>query len=156
MFRSFCPRAYDQIFITDQPIVYKWVARDTFLFEVFKFLHQFAFLRYLLDGDCNVNPMWQTVLCIDEIIERKQQIYVEDTLILYCASINAYQKVIPFICGPYTRLILHGNINFHQVLRLMHPGVKKIRINANIEIPPIHYDYFAELMVNQVQGINSR
>uniref|UniRef100_A0A7E4VT25 F-box domain-containing protein n=1 Tax=Panagrellus redivivus TaxID=6233 RepID=A0A7E4VT25_PANRE len=155
MFRSFCPKAYDKVFITDHPNVYKWATKDTFVFEMFKLLYQFTFLSYLLDGSDNVNPVWQAVLCVDEIIDKKQAIYVEDTLVLYCESINEYQKVIPYICGPYTRLVLHGNINMHQIISLLHPDVNKIRINANIQIPPLSHDHFAELMVKQVQGTKS-
>uniref|UniRef100_A0A7E4ZZC0 DUF1801 domain-containing protein n=1 Tax=Panagrellus redivivus TaxID=6233 RepID=A0A7E4ZZC0_PANRE len=111
---------------------------------------------YLLDGNRNVNPIWQNVLRVDDIVSNRQHIYVEDTLIVYCDSINAYQMVIPFICGPYTRLILHGRVHSDQVKQLTHPGVKKVRISAQLTIPLDKYDDFAKFVVEQVHGFDSK
>uniref|UniRef100_A0A7E4ZYR0 DUF1801 domain-containing protein n=1 Tax=Panagrellus redivivus TaxID=6233 RepID=A0A7E4ZYR0_PANRE len=121
---------------------------------MFKLLHQFAFIKYLLDG-LNINPMWQAALTINEIADKRQYIYVEDTLIIYCDSASSYEDVLPLILGPYTRLVLHGNITMNQIERLLHPGVKRVRINANIQMHPQQYAYFAEVIAKQVKDFNS-
>uniref|UniRef100_A0A7E4VU62 F-box domain-containing protein n=1 Tax=Panagrellus redivivus TaxID=6233 RepID=A0A7E4VU62_PANRE len=155
-FRLIQPQAYDHVFMTDNDEVFRWASKDTFLFRVFKILHQFALLRFLLDGlVATPNPMWEDVVSVQDMRSKEQWIYVEKTLILFCNSIDGYETVIPYICGPYTRLILHGNIRWDQVIRLIHPGVTKMRINARIQIPEQTNDYFANYIAKHVRGITS-
>uniref|UniRef100_A0A7E4VSL5 Uncharacterized protein n=1 Tax=Panagrellus redivivus TaxID=6233 RepID=A0A7E4VSL5_PANRE len=148
-------QAYDHVFITDNIKVFKWASKDTFLFRVFKFLHQFAILRFFLDGSNHTNPMWEAVVHVRDIRRSKQNIYVDETLVLYCNSISGYDYVIPYIRGPYTRLILHGNIRWDQVMQLIHPGVTRVRINATIQMPIQYYDVFAEFIAKHFHGFNS-
>uniref|UniRef100_A0A7E4VLG3 F-box domain-containing protein n=1 Tax=Panagrellus redivivus TaxID=6233 RepID=A0A7E4VLG3_PANRE len=154
--RTFRPKAYDQVFITDNEDVYKWASKETFLTVVFKFFYQYAFGKYVFDGESNVNPVWQTVLRVDDIVSKKRHIHVEDTLILHCDSIDAYKKVIRYISGPYTRLVLHGNINATQIRKITHPGVKKVRINAAIEIPTGQHTKLANFVAKHVCSDDSR
>uniref|UniRef100_A0A7E4VZ04 F-box domain-containing protein n=1 Tax=Panagrellus redivivus TaxID=6233 RepID=A0A7E4VZ04_PANRE len=148
--------AYDHVFITNNDKVYRWASTDTFWFRIFKILHQFAFFRFLLDGICHTNPMWEDVITVADIARRNESIYVDGTVVLYCNSISAYEYVIPYIHGPYSRLILHGNIRWDQVLRLLQPSVKRIRINATVQIPRNRYQYFAHAIASQVNEFNSR
>uniref|UniRef100_A0A7E4W487 Peptidase_M1 domain-containing protein n=1 Tax=Panagrellus redivivus TaxID=6233 RepID=A0A7E4W487_PANRE len=148
-------QAYDHVFITNNDKVYKWASTDTVLFSIFKILHQFAFFRFFLDGMNHTNPMWESVVHVRDIRRTKCCIYAEETLVLHFSSPNTYDYVIPYICGPYTRLILHGNIRGDQVLRLIHPGVKRVRINATIQMPMQQYGHFAEYIASKFQGFNS-
>uniref|UniRef100_A0A7E4VWU7 Neur_chan_LBD domain-containing protein n=1 Tax=Panagrellus redivivus TaxID=6233 RepID=A0A7E4VWU7_PANRE len=150
-FRSCIPNAHDQVYITDNHIVYHWAKTDTFLFRIWRYFHQFEITRKANDGDHTLKPAWTSVLLIDEIIDNDKKIYVDDTIILHC-QIESYEKVLPYIFGPYTRLVLHGNITWNQVQRLIHPGVVQIRINARIHMQPAEYDDFVELATGHIRS----
>uniref|UniRef100_A0A7E4UYW0 Phage protein n=1 Tax=Panagrellus redivivus TaxID=6233 RepID=A0A7E4UYW0_PANRE len=61
---------------------------------------------------------------------------------------------IPYISGPYTRLVLHGNINVNQVKRLVNPNVQQVRISAALEMLKEEYNDFAEFVAQQTYGFN--
>uniref|UniRef100_A0A7E4VWM8 DUF2313 domain-containing protein n=1 Tax=Panagrellus redivivus TaxID=6233 RepID=A0A7E4VWM8_PANRE len=151
-FRTFLPDARDQVYITDNHIVGRWAMEDTFIFQIWRYLHQYEYTRKANDGFHTIKPAWNSVLLVDEITDKKKQIYVDDTLILHC-QIESYEKVIPYIFGPYTRLVLHGNITWNQVQRLIHPGVVQIRINARIHLHPAEYNDFVEFATGHIRGI---
>uniref|UniRef100_A0A7E4ZWR1 F-box domain-containing protein n=1 Tax=Panagrellus redivivus TaxID=6233 RepID=A0A7E4ZWR1_PANRE len=148
------PLVYDQVFITDNDNIALWASKETFLFRLFHTLHRFAVLRIIIDAFFEINPTWQVVLCVDAIIDKKLPIYVRDTVVLHCNSTNSYEQIIPFICGPYTRLTLHGNLTVDQVKQLVNSSVKKVRINARMEVPKNSYDDFTEFVANQVCVFN--
>uniref|UniRef100_A0A7E4VSV0 Glycosyltransferase family 92 protein n=1 Tax=Panagrellus redivivus TaxID=6233 RepID=A0A7E4VSV0_PANRE len=143
---------FNCVFITDNDNVYRWASNETFIFRIFKMLHQFAVFRVILDGITDINPVWQAVLRVDDIVEKKLQIYVKNTLVLYCVSTDSYEKIVPFIIGKYSRLILHGNITIYQLSPLATQYVDKIRVSARMEIPQEKYDNFALFMVRQTHG----
>uniref|UniRef100_A0A7E4VID8 Motile sperm domain-containing protein 1 n=1 Tax=Panagrellus redivivus TaxID=6233 RepID=A0A7E4VID8_PANRE len=152
-----CPIiVHDCVFITNNANVYQWASNETFIFRLFKFLHQFYIFSFIFDGFGDINPIWQSVLHVDDILDKKQQIYVKDTLVLHCDSTDAYENVIPFICGPYFRLVLHGNVNVNQVKRLISPNVKKVRINAKMELLEKDYDDFAKFVMKQTSSYSNK
>uniref|UniRef100_A0A7E4UL36 F-box domain-containing protein n=1 Tax=Panagrellus redivivus TaxID=6233 RepID=A0A7E4UL36_PANRE len=134
MFRLFCPTAFDKVLITDNDNVYQEALEEA-------------------SGD--VLEEYHAVLHVDEIVEKKLHIYVADTLLLNC-SIHSYKKVMPFITGPYTRLVLNGRITWKQVKWIIHPDIKKICIKAIIQIPGEFYHDFANFLVNQVRDDYNR
>uniref|UniRef100_A0A7E4W7F0 Short transient receptor potential channel 5 n=1 Tax=Panagrellus redivivus TaxID=6233 RepID=A0A7E4W7F0_PANRE len=147
-------KVFDQVFITNSDDVRRWASKDTFFFRVFKFLYQYGILRVIFDGYGGVNPMWQAVLLVDDVIDKKREICIEDTLVLHCDSPDAYDKIIPYIYGPYTRLVLHGCITVDQVKQLVNKNVQNVRISAKIEMTERDYDGFAKFMVTQPYGLN--
>uniref|UniRef100_A0A7E4ZX14 7TM_GPCR_Srx domain-containing protein n=1 Tax=Panagrellus redivivus TaxID=6233 RepID=A0A7E4ZX14_PANRE len=80
-----------------------------------------------------------------------KKIYVDDTLILHC-QIAGYQKLIPYIFGPYKRLVLHGRITWSQAKQLIHDGVEQVRINAIIQMEPMDYDDFVDFVIRHCRG----
>uniref|UniRef100_A0A7E4UL37 Transmembrane protein n=1 Tax=Panagrellus redivivus TaxID=6233 RepID=A0A7E4UL37_PANRE len=111
-----------------------------------KMMYKFSLLKAAFDGWGDLNPVWQAVLRVDDIVNKRQHAYARDTLVLHCDSTNSYEKIIPFICGPYTRLVLHGNINVDQVKRLANSNVKKVRISAILDLLEEDYDDFVEFI----------
>uniref|UniRef100_A0A7E4VPZ5 NR LBD domain-containing protein n=1 Tax=Panagrellus redivivus TaxID=6233 RepID=A0A7E4VPZ5_PANRE len=115
-------------------------------------LRWFTCLKIWYDG--LISPIWSTVLSVDEIIDRNRLIYAADTLILHCESIESYEKVIPFLVGPYRRLIINGNITWKQAERLITcaANVKQVRINARIHFEPGEHSLFVELVMLFCRG----
>uniref|UniRef100_A0A7E5A135 Gelsolin-like domain-containing protein n=1 Tax=Panagrellus redivivus TaxID=6233 RepID=A0A7E5A135_PANRE len=150
------PDVHDHVLVTDNHHAYLWASKETFLFRVFKLLHKIAVFRFLLDGIGDVNPIWHAVIRADDIIYKKQQIYVKETLVLYCDSTDAYEKIIPYISGPYFRLILHGNVNVDQVKRLINPNVMQVRISAKMDLLEQDYDDFAEFVLKQTSSFSNK
>uniref|UniRef100_A0A7E4V019 BACK domain-containing protein n=1 Tax=Panagrellus redivivus TaxID=6233 RepID=A0A7E4V019_PANRE len=150
-FRPKAIDAHEQVYITDNRIIRREAEADTFLFRFLKCLDQFKFWRKTMDADF-LKPVWKSVLYVNEVMHKKKKVYVDDTLILNC-QIQGYEKVIPKIFGPYTRLVLHGRIRWSQAKRLIHPGVKEIRMEAQLILPPIEYDDFVDFVVHQNRGV---
>uniref|UniRef100_A0A7E4V0Q5 Recep_L_domain domain-containing protein n=1 Tax=Panagrellus redivivus TaxID=6233 RepID=A0A7E4V0Q5_PANRE len=150
-FRPLLPDVRDDVYITDDHRVCRWAKKDSKMFRIWKYCHQFEYSRKANDGNHTIKPAWNSVLLVDEIIDHGKKIYVDDTLILHC-QIQGYEKIIPYIMGPYTRLVLHGRITWNQVQRLIHAGVKQIRINARIQIQPAEYNDFVDFIVRHCRG----
>uniref|UniRef100_A0A7E5A1R4 Recep_L_domain domain-containing protein n=1 Tax=Panagrellus redivivus TaxID=6233 RepID=A0A7E5A1R4_PANRE len=91
---------------------------------------------------------------VDEVTDRKRLIHVADTVILHCESIESYEKVIPFIVGPYRRLIINGNVTYQQVERLVTcaANVKQVLINARIHFEPGEHIIFVNLVMQFCRG----
>uniref|UniRef100_A0A7E4W1S3 Neur_chan_LBD domain-containing protein n=1 Tax=Panagrellus redivivus TaxID=6233 RepID=A0A7E4W1S3_PANRE len=150
--QSLLPDARDQVYITDNHIVCRWAMKETIMFRIRRYLHQFDYTRKVNDGYHTIMPAWKSVLMVDEIMEKGKKIYVDDTLILHCQIAN-YEKMIPYIFGPYTRLVLHGNITWKQAKLLIHPGVVQVRINAKIHLQHTEYADFVEFATRHIRGI---
>uniref|UniRef100_A0A7E4V6Q8 Metallophos domain-containing protein n=1 Tax=Panagrellus redivivus TaxID=6233 RepID=A0A7E4V6Q8_PANRE len=131
---------YDQVFITDDEEIYQWASEDRYRLRMIKFLQKYKCIRYILDCSHDVNAVWKSVVWADEIINEEEPIFVTDTLILHCGSIESYRKVIPRIRGSYNRLVLHGHMSWFQVKQLIHPNVKQVRINATFEMLPVEIE----------------
>uniref|UniRef100_A0A7E4V8I9 F-box domain-containing protein n=1 Tax=Panagrellus redivivus TaxID=6233 RepID=A0A7E4V8I9_PANRE len=145
---------HDQVFITDNHVVCKRAMKDTFFFRVCKCLDQFTYWRNTKDGQYTIFPVWKSVLLVDEILDRDKDIFVHDTLILNC-QIQGYEKVIPRIVGPYTRLVVDGRIRWDQLKRLIHRGVKQVRVSGRIVVEPLDYDDFVGFIIRHCRGIDS-
>uniref|UniRef100_A0A7E4UMX9 Glycosyltransferase family 92 protein n=1 Tax=Panagrellus redivivus TaxID=6233 RepID=A0A7E4UMX9_PANRE len=145
------PEVCDHVFITDDDEVLRWARQDTFLWRLFKWLHEFAIFRVILDGYGDINPMWENVFHVSNFINNNKEINVRKTLVLHCNSVFNYAQIIPHIWGPYTRLVLHGNITLNQVKRLVTPKVMRVRIGAltTLESHYVNYIEFAKYMVSR-------
>uniref|UniRef100_A0A7E4V2H6 Gamma-glutamylcysteine synthetase regulatory subunit n=1 Tax=Panagrellus redivivus TaxID=6233 RepID=A0A7E4V2H6_PANRE len=152
--RPIHPDVYDQVFITDW--VYRWASNNTIFFQIFQLYYQFALIRVMVDGYYSINSVWRTVLRVDDVEQQKRHIYVKDTLVLNCKTLQSYEKVIPLICGPYHKLILLGNITWNQVKQLVHPGVRQVRIDANLALHWKEYDDFAHFWFKQAHELDYR
>uniref|UniRef100_A0A7E4W8G9 Neur_chan_LBD domain-containing protein n=1 Tax=Panagrellus redivivus TaxID=6233 RepID=A0A7E4W8G9_PANRE len=150
-FRSLIPHPYDQVYITDNHIVARWAKKDTIMFRIWKCMHEFEYTRKTNDSYYTIKPAWKYVILVDEIIDRDKKIYVDDVLILHC-EIQNYEKIIPHIFGPYTQLVLHGNITWTQAKQLIHPGVIQVRINARIHLQPTEYADFVKFATRHIRG----
>uniref|UniRef100_A0A7E4W5U2 Uncharacterized protein n=1 Tax=Panagrellus redivivus TaxID=6233 RepID=A0A7E4W5U2_PANRE len=145
--------AHEQVFITDNHVVSREAIRDTFLFRFCKCLDQFKYWRKTKDGRYSVEPVWKSVLLVDEFIDRDKDLYVDDSLILHCHTEN-YEKVIPKIVGSYSRLVLHCTITWDQLKRLVHPGLKQIRVSGIIHIEPTEYNNFVAFLFYYSRGLD--
>uniref|UniRef100_A0A7E4V650 Bestrophin homolog n=1 Tax=Panagrellus redivivus TaxID=6233 RepID=A0A7E4V650_PANRE len=147
--RSLEPEKRDQLYITDDETVSKWASKKVFVFRTFKILYWLV--RWLFDGS-SFSPTWHSVLSVDEVIKMGRPICVSDTLVLHCQSIEAFEKVIPYICGPYTRLMIHGgSISLDQLKRLMKDTVRKVEITANIQLRYSEYNDAVQLIMQHVR-----
>uniref|UniRef100_A0A7E4VNE3 F-box domain-containing protein n=1 Tax=Panagrellus redivivus TaxID=6233 RepID=A0A7E4VNE3_PANRE len=145
---------HKQVFITDNHKICRKAMNDTFLFRFCKCLDQFKRWRKIKDGDYTIYPVWNSVLLVDEILDRQKDIYVNDTLILHC-RVAGYEKVIPRIVGHYTRLELHGEVLWTQLKRLIHPGVKQVRVGGMITVNSAENDEFVDFIVRHCRGLDS-
>uniref|UniRef100_A0A7E4VHW6 Uncharacterized protein n=1 Tax=Panagrellus redivivus TaxID=6233 RepID=A0A7E4VHW6_PANRE len=127
--------------------------------EKAQFFRQFKFLykhfRFFIDGIYYFVATYHSVLFVDHLFVENQKIYVKDTLFLDCERTKSYDEVIPLIYGPYTRLILSGNITWAQAKRLIHSKVQKVYIYADIEIEQHEYDDFATFVVQHSHSFHS-
>uniref|UniRef100_A0A7E4W591 SSD domain-containing protein n=1 Tax=Panagrellus redivivus TaxID=6233 RepID=A0A7E4W591_PANRE len=98
-------------------------------------------------------PIWKSVLLVDEIIGRDKDVFVDDGIILHCQP-ESYENVIPKIDGTYSRLVLHGAIRWDQLKRLVHPGLKQVRVGGIIHIQPTEYDNFVEFLIDHSRGLD--
>uniref|UniRef100_A0A7E4ZRT5 Anoctamin n=1 Tax=Panagrellus redivivus TaxID=6233 RepID=A0A7E4ZRT5_PANRE len=148
------PERIDQVFITDLAVV-KYLATKNRIpfFRRYKFLYKH--LRFFIDYINYFSVSYHYALSLNEVIAKQRQIYVEDTLFLHCESVESYDKLLPYICGPYTRLVLCGRITWPQIRRLIHAKVLRVYIYATIEIKPEEYDDFAALVVQQTRSLHS-
>uniref|UniRef100_A0A7E4V5Y0 F-box domain-containing protein n=1 Tax=Panagrellus redivivus TaxID=6233 RepID=A0A7E4V5Y0_PANRE len=145
------PKWFDQVYITDNETVYKWASRRRIVFQIFKWIY--IIFRFGTDNTYSFRPTWQSVLHFDDVLNNNKPIFVTDTLVLHCQSIEAYEKLIPYICGPFTRLTIHGgSIRLHQLERLMGKNVNLVEITANLDIEPDEYDDFVELVKQHING----
>uniref|UniRef100_A0A7E4W9D0 Band_3_cyto domain-containing protein n=1 Tax=Panagrellus redivivus TaxID=6233 RepID=A0A7E4W9D0_PANRE len=105
-----CPEAEkevrDQLYITDNKMVYEWASKKTFIFRIFKLFYWLY--RWACDG-FSLAPTSHSLLSVDEVIKMGRPIYVTETLVLHCRSIASFRRLIPHIWGPYTRIVIHGD-----------------------------------------------
>uniref|UniRef100_A0A7E4ZXR3 F-box domain-containing protein n=1 Tax=Panagrellus redivivus TaxID=6233 RepID=A0A7E4ZXR3_PANRE len=148
LFRSFCPKGYDEVQINDRHNVEQEISTKSLFFRLTTaVLRFFIIFNYIFALDISIDQ-----LHVDEIIERKQHIYVEKALVINCNSVTSYEKVIPYISGPYTHVVLNGNVTWKQVKRLVHPNVKKTDIKATIHISSAQsYANFAKFVMRQLR-----
>uniref|UniRef100_A0A7E4WDQ0 ZP domain-containing protein n=1 Tax=Panagrellus redivivus TaxID=6233 RepID=A0A7E4WDQ0_PANRE len=90
-FRFFLPDAHNNVYITDNHVVCRCAMKDTAKLRIWRYLHQYECTRQIIDGENTIKPAWNAVLLVDEIMDKKKQIYVDDTLILHC-QIESYEK----------------------------------------------------------------
>uniref|UniRef100_A0A7E4V415 Uncharacterized protein n=1 Tax=Panagrellus redivivus TaxID=6233 RepID=A0A7E4V415_PANRE len=143
------PHRATSLYITDSEIVHQWATKKLFVYRIFKFV--FWLFRWLFDGS-SFNPTWHSVLYVDDIVKNRRPIFIKDTLVVHCHSIKAFEKLIPFICGPFTRLTIHGHeIKLNQLKRLLLDNVKKVKITARIKLRSDEYDDAVQLILGQVR-----
>uniref|UniRef100_A0A7E4ZU17 Transmembrane protein n=2 Tax=Panagrellus redivivus TaxID=6233 RepID=A0A7E4ZU17_PANRE len=75
------------IFYFRMGILKKTVSPSTYavhkmLLRLFKFFQKYDCMQYILDGNQTINPSWNTVLRVEDIINGNELIYVTNTLIL--------------------------------------------------------------------------
>uniref|UniRef100_A0A7E4ZR55 Recep_L_domain domain-containing protein n=1 Tax=Panagrellus redivivus TaxID=6233 RepID=A0A7E4ZR55_PANRE len=144
------PEIHDKVYITDDETVYQWATKKLFLFRIFKLLYWM--FRWLFDGN-SFSPTWYSVLRVDDIVKKERPIFIKDTLVLNCQSIESFERLIPHICGDFSRLMIHGgDINLNQLKRLLLPSVRKVVITANIRLLPHEYDEAVRLIMGHVRG----
>uniref|UniRef100_A0A7E4V440 F-box domain-containing protein n=1 Tax=Panagrellus redivivus TaxID=6233 RepID=A0A7E4V440_PANRE len=150
-FEKISPRSdvYDQLYITDDETVHLWATQKLYIFQTLQFVYWF--FRWLFDG-LSFCPTWRSVLYVNEIVKKERPICVTDTLVLHCQSIDAFEELIPYVCGPYTRLTIHGgSIRLGQLRRLMKNTVRKVEITAEIELDFDEYDDAVQLILRHVR-----
>uniref|UniRef100_A0A7E4ZTE1 PGG domain-containing protein n=1 Tax=Panagrellus redivivus TaxID=6233 RepID=A0A7E4ZTE1_PANRE len=142
------PDVFDQLYITDDEAVYYWATNKVYWFQTLKYLYWL--IRWMLDG-ASFKPTWHSVLTVEQIVKEKQLIYVSDTLVVNCQSIEAFEELIPFLMGSYTRLMIHGgSISLGQLRRLMKDTVRKVEITAKIELKSDEYGNAVQLIMRHV------
>uniref|UniRef100_A0A7E4V4D0 PIN_9 domain-containing protein n=1 Tax=Panagrellus redivivus TaxID=6233 RepID=A0A7E4V4D0_PANRE len=101
-------------------------------------------------------PFWDTSLHVKDIIENKKPIYVADTLIIDCQTIGSYEKILPFICGTYSRVFIRGKLSWKQVERLIHPNVIKAEVDANIVFYKKEHDNVVKFCMERMSRFNQQ
>uniref|UniRef100_A0A7E4ZTI4 WWE domain-containing protein n=1 Tax=Panagrellus redivivus TaxID=6233 RepID=A0A7E4ZTI4_PANRE len=140
----------DQLYITDNKSVYEWASKKTFIFRIFKLVY-WAY-RWSYDA-FGLSPTWHSVMYVDDIVKDNKLIHVTDTLVLHIDTFSSFEKLIPFICGPFTRLTIHGgDIKLDQLKRLIRDTVRKVEITAQIELKRDEYDDAVRLITQHVRG----
>uniref|UniRef100_A0A7E4ULU5 F-box domain-containing protein n=1 Tax=Panagrellus redivivus TaxID=6233 RepID=A0A7E4ULU5_PANRE len=172
-FRKICPAAtelcyhrierFDQVFITDNDAIHNLASDRVLFYRRYKWLYKY--LRFFIDGvlyfsailgDKNYfTATWHSVLSVDNIVKKNRKLYVEDTLVLHCDTIESYGDIIPRITGSYTRLVLCGNITWAQAKQLITLNVEKVHIYAKVRITSEEYDDFVEFVMQYVRGFHS-
>uniref|UniRef100_A0A7E4V474 Endoplasmic reticulum-Golgi intermediate compartment protein 2 n=1 Tax=Panagrellus redivivus TaxID=6233 RepID=A0A7E4V474_PANRE len=145
-------KTYDKVFITDSQYAFQWASKDTYGFRLLKFLSKYRYFRYHLNASEFLNPVWEYVLWANAVTGENEPIEVTDTLILHCESVESYRKVIPHIRGSYSILILEGHICWFQVEQLIHPGVKRVHLDATLDLGPVFYDHVVIFIMNFCRG----
>uniref|UniRef100_A0A7E4UR89 Transmembrane protein n=1 Tax=Panagrellus redivivus TaxID=6233 RepID=A0A7E4UR89_PANRE len=141
------PVTYIQLFITDDDDVLQWASKDTYFFRLFKFLCQFEFFQYIFDGPYTINPVWQSVMSLEDAIAMESDIYVEDTLVLYFNNLSSYAALSSFINGPYSRLVINNHLWWNYATPFIRKSVKQVRINAkSFFLPPGAYGSFIKFV----------
>uniref|UniRef100_A0A7E4US31 Nicotinate phosphoribosyltransferase n=1 Tax=Panagrellus redivivus TaxID=6233 RepID=A0A7E4US31_PANRE len=147
------PEVYHQVFITDNDRLQRWALKDTPFFQLFRTLCQYKLFQHILDGQYTINPVWQSVLSLSDIADMKTQIYVEDTLVLYCTEFESYDTLIPLIIGSYSRLVINGRISWDQAKQFIHEGVKQIRFNTKtFVLDPTDFDDCIDYVAKHSRG----
>uniref|UniRef100_A0A7E4UT55 KRR-R motif-containing protein 1 n=1 Tax=Panagrellus redivivus TaxID=6233 RepID=A0A7E4UT55_PANRE len=145
------PVVYDKLYITDDETVYQWASKKLLLFRIFKLVYWL--FRWFFDYN-SFSPIWHSVLYVDDIVKQNRPIFVKDALIVHCQSIETFEKLIPYISGTYTRLMVHGgDINLDQLKRLLLPSVRKVEVTAYILLlESDEYDDAVQLVMRHVRG----
>uniref|UniRef100_A0A7E4VZF0 F-box domain-containing protein n=1 Tax=Panagrellus redivivus TaxID=6233 RepID=A0A7E4VZF0_PANRE len=140
---------HDKLYITDSEIVHQWATKRLFIYRIYKWL----FWLFRWSFDCrSFNPTWHSVLYVDDIVKNNRPIFIFDTLVVHCQSIETFEKMIPFICGKFTRLMIHGHvIKLDQLKRLLLGNVRKVEITAKIELESDEFDDAVQLILGSVR-----
>uniref|UniRef100_A0A7E4ZRD2 NR LBD domain-containing protein n=1 Tax=Panagrellus redivivus TaxID=6233 RepID=A0A7E4ZRD2_PANRE len=149
--KFYTPRleTYDKVYITDDETVYQRATEKLFLFRVLKPLYWM--FRWVFDGN-SFSPIWHSVLRVDDIVKKEDPIIIKDTLVVNCKSIESFERLIPHICGDFSRLMIRGEINLDQLHRLLLTKVRKVIVTANIQLQPHEYDEAVRLIMGHVRG----
>uniref|UniRef100_A0A7E4VUQ8 Glycosyltransferase family 2 protein n=1 Tax=Panagrellus redivivus TaxID=6233 RepID=A0A7E4VUQ8_PANRE len=131
---------YSSLFITDNYGAYPPASR-----AVCK-EREYDCIQYFEDGPLTFSPTWQSVLLVDDILDKRKPLFINDTLILHL-KYTRYSQFKSLIFGSYSRLVLYGGLirSYHrwtwdEVKILMHDKVKQVRIMNVIEVNPKDYD----------------
>uniref|UniRef100_A0A7E4VNK0 F-box domain-containing protein n=1 Tax=Panagrellus redivivus TaxID=6233 RepID=A0A7E4VNK0_PANRE len=138
---------YDHIYITDTSFVGDVVKEQTINFS-------FCFLKYFVDGPLTMDPTWQSVLLVDDILSKNRSFYIKHTLILHFTSVESYNCVVRQIAGSYSRLVLYGKFTWSQVKHLIHANVNQIRIMGHIALSTTECDNFIQFVYRFSRGID--
>uniref|UniRef100_A0A7E4V1F3 F-box domain-containing protein n=1 Tax=Panagrellus redivivus TaxID=6233 RepID=A0A7E4V1F3_PANRE len=140
-----------KVFITDDKNVCKF-ARE----ELNNFIHilDVDWIRYFSDSPFTIDPTWQSVILVDEIVAKNQSFVVDDTLVLYFTSTESYDRLIPLMIRSYSRLVIYGQFSWAQVKHLIHDKVKKVRIMGKVEVKHKEYNDVVRFMLRFARGID--
>uniref|UniRef100_A0A7E4VTM5 Transmembrane protein n=1 Tax=Panagrellus redivivus TaxID=6233 RepID=A0A7E4VTM5_PANRE len=148
------PEYYDQVYITDIDVTYKWASKKGSFFRSWKFIY--TYFRYIIDAAISFYPTWYSVSNFDDIKSQNKAIYVKDTLVLHCKTYESADEIIPYITGSYSRLMLCGKVTFDQLKRLIHKDLKKIHINGKLfKVKPEEYDDFVAFALQHSRSFDS-
>uniref|UniRef100_A0A7E4VA75 F-box domain-containing protein n=1 Tax=Panagrellus redivivus TaxID=6233 RepID=A0A7E4VA75_PANRE len=114
-------REFEQLYFTDDDDHFQKAKTFLRYFRIFKYIY--IWLRFIFDEAFSFHGIWQNICHLKSVKLNKIKFYVNDTLVLYCATIESYDQLIPYICGPYTRISIRGHIRWDQVKRLIHPNL---------------------------------
>uniref|UniRef100_A0A7E4UXT4 BTB domain-containing protein n=1 Tax=Panagrellus redivivus TaxID=6233 RepID=A0A7E4UXT4_PANRE len=145
-------KCYNDIYITDNQHIHD-VAINESMFHL-DFLFNFSFVNYFHDGPLTIDPHWHTAFLVNDMVDLNRAFFVKHTLILYLKSDKSYDRVMPFIAGSYSRLILYGQFTWTQVEHLIHDKVKKVRIMGKIDVKPSDYDVVVKFMLRFCCGFD--
>uniref|UniRef100_A0A7E4ZYG9 FTH domain-containing protein n=1 Tax=Panagrellus redivivus TaxID=6233 RepID=A0A7E4ZYG9_PANRE len=98
---------------------------------------EFDCIQYFVDGPLTISPTWQSVLLVNDILDKP--LFISDTLILHLNS-KSYNNFKSLIFGSYSQLVLYGRFTWDEVKILIHDKVKQVRIMNVIEVEPKEYD----------------
>uniref|UniRef100_A0A7E4WCB0 F-box domain-containing protein n=1 Tax=Panagrellus redivivus TaxID=6233 RepID=A0A7E4WCB0_PANRE len=143
-------REFEQLYLTDDDAHFQKAKFYMYVFRIFK--HPYMFLRLIFNDLLSFRPTWHNRCTLQYVEKNRTKIYISDTAVLYCVNSDSYDKIIPYICGPYTRISIRGEVRWDQVKRLMHPNVREIQILAKMDLRPDEYDEFAEFMEQHLRG----
>uniref|UniRef100_A0A7E4V8X4 Recep_L_domain domain-containing protein n=1 Tax=Panagrellus redivivus TaxID=6233 RepID=A0A7E4V8X4_PANRE len=142
--------SFNQVYITDSQLVYDIAVKE----EAESI--EIDYLTRLSDGPLTINPSWESVLLVYNIVAKNEYLGINDTLILYFTSTESYDRLIPLISGTYSRLILYGNFTWAQVHHLLHSKVKQVRIMGKVKVNPEDYDNVIKLVLRFASDLDHK
>uniref|UniRef100_A0A7E4W5Z4 F-box domain-containing protein n=1 Tax=Panagrellus redivivus TaxID=6233 RepID=A0A7E4W5Z4_PANRE len=141
-------KCYDDIYITDDQNIHDKAVE-------LRFLHLYC-MSYLSDGPLTIDPSWQSVLLVNNIVDVNKAFFVKHTLILDLTSGESYDQAMPFITGSYYRLVLYGEYTWTQVEHLIKDKVKKVRVMGTIDVEPSDHDVVIQFVLRFCRGFDNK
>uniref|UniRef100_A0A7E4VUV7 FBA_2 domain-containing protein n=1 Tax=Panagrellus redivivus TaxID=6233 RepID=A0A7E4VUV7_PANRE len=124
---------YSSLFIADNHYTYSSASKAV------SEEREYDYIQYFKDGPLTFSPTWQSVLLMDDILDKRKPLFISDTLVLHLKC-KGFSQSKSLIFGSYSQLILYGWFSWDQIKVLIHDKVKQVRIMNNIEVEPNEYD----------------